>query len=139
MLIEALKVINQRIGQLDGFGLLRFQRLQVRHAHLIGDNLHGHRQVERAVVRVRGNRDVVVTLLQLFIGQPNALAAKHQRYRRLLALCDAFQPAFTRVKHRPRQRTRTGAGADDQATAGNSFIKGINNFGIANHIAGTGG
>ena len=77
-------------------------------------------------------------LLQLVVGQANALAAEHQRNRCLFSLRDTFQAAFTRIEHWPRQRARTGAGTDNEAAAGQRFVKGIDDLGVADHVAGSG-
>ena len=79
---------------------------------------------------------MVVTLLQFVVGQANALAAKHQRHRRMLAFGDAFQAAFAGIEHRPRQRAGARAGANHQATARQRFIKGIDDLRVANDVAG---
>ncbi|MNY73897.1 hypothetical protein D3C86_2127920 [compost metagenome] len=83
MTIETLQVVHQRIRRLFRCSLgLFFLGRQPRHTHFIGDNLHCHRQVQRAVFRVRGNRHVIVTFLQFVVGQTHTLTAKHQRNRR---------------------------------------------------------
>jgi hypothetical protein len=54
----------------------------------------------------------------------------------MLRFGDAFQAAFARVEHRPRQRTGARAGPHHEATARQRFIKGINDLRIANDVAG---
>ena len=141
MVVESLQIVHQRVRRL--FMLNRRLRLLLRrqpgHPHFIGDNLHRHRQVQRAVLRVGGDRHVIVALLQFIVGQTNALAAKDQRHRRMLTFGDAFQTAFARVEHRPRQRAGARAGANHQATACQRFIKGIDNLRVADHVAGARG
>lgn len=82
---------------------------------------------------------MVVALLQFIIGQPDAFAAEHQRHRRVFAFVHRAHAAFTRLQHRPRQGARTCAGAHHRATAGDGVIEGVDNSGVADHVAGTGG
>ena len=81
---------------------------------------------------------MVVTLLQLFVSQADAFTAKYQRNRRMLRFGDAFQTAFARIEHRPRQRAGARAGPHDEATARQRFIEGVDDVGIANDVAGPG-
>ncbi|MNB89784.1 hypothetical protein D3C75_368300 [compost metagenome] len=137
MTVETLQVVHQRIRGLFRLGVGRvFLSCQPRHTHFVGDNLHGHRQVQRAVLRIGGNRDMIMTFLQFIIGQAHAFATKHQCDGGMFGFADAFQPAFTRIEHRPRQRTRARAGADHQATAGQGFVQGIDDLRVADHVAG---
>ena len=137
MTIKTLQIIDQRIRRLFMLDLLAiFLSCQPGHAHFIGNNLNRHRQVQRTVFRVRGNRDMIMAFLQLFIGQANTLTTKNQRHRGICRFSDAFQTAFARVEHRPRQRAGTCAGAHHQATTSQRFVERIDDVSITNHIAG---
>src|SRR5690606_39514325 len=71
-------------------GMLR-QRLalgceEMRHADLVTDDLHSGCEVEGAVFRVGRYVDVVVTLVQLFIGKATVLPPEDHRHLMLASL-----------------------------------------------------
>ena len=113
--------LNQRLLQMTikRFQLIRSNRLFIRiddrrlfnrppllgqpsHAHLVSQHLHSRRQIQRAERRIRGNVHMIMTALQLLIGQAGIFTAKHQRHlRTLLRLLARGNTTLAWLQHRP--------------------------------------
>ena len=83
------------------------------HPHLVGQHLNRRRQIQRTERRVRGNVHMVMTALQLLIGQAGILTTKHQGdLRALPRLLTSRYTTLARLQHRPGNMPIPGAGAE---------------------------
>ena len=83
---------------------------------------------------------VVVTSLQLVVGQAGVFTTEHQR--NLLALPGAFHcfaAAFAGVEHRPGQAATAGTGTDHQGAAHQGLFEGGDHLRACQHIISAGG
>ncbi|MNC30752.1 hypothetical protein D3C75_790450 [compost metagenome] len=80
---------------------------------------------------------MVVTLLQLIVGEAGAFTAKHQGDRVRRSLHHQLLTRFAGIQHGPAQGPRAGTGADDQATIGDGLIERRHDAGVDQHIAGS--
>lgn len=114
-------------------------RAQQLHARFVGQHLHRGRQIERAERRVGGDMHRRVAELQLFVGQPGALAAEHQRHLGPLA-CLGHRPGggIGRQVLLQLHAAGTGGTAQHQAAIGHGLGQGGHHRGVAEHVLGTG-
>ena len=94
------------------------------HHELIGDDLHGHGDIQRTVVGVCGNLHEVMAEGEFLIRQARTLPAEQQCHLRTgCGTPGGKGSAFTRVDHRPAHRALARARADHQLTVPDGFCK----------------
>ena len=83
---------------------------------------------------------VIVTALQLVIGQASVLAAKYQRhFRALLDLFHTRTAALARIKHRPGNVPIAGTGTQHQAATDECLFQRGHHLGVLQNIVRPGG
>ena len=101
---------------------------------LVAHHLHGHRQVEGWIGRVRGNHEVRGAALKLRIGEAARLAPKQDRRGFGGGLGGELPGRRLGVGAGPRDASGAGAGAKHPRAIGDRVIQRVHHGGVRHHI-----
>ena len=106
------------------------------HMQFVGDNLHRHGQIQRAIRRAGGNGQMQVAAHQLGPGQTVVFAPEQHGHLGLARGARDVRRGAPGVQHRPGDTPILGAGRDHQATVGDGLIEAVHHARVVQHLGG---
>ena len=117
----------------------RFVLRTARTPGLVGDELHGHREVQRGVLGVRRDPQQQVRERELVVGQPRALVAEQQRDRSAVRMRDDPGRALAHIAHAEVLIAVARSGRGDQAAVADRLLQTVDDACPAQQVVGAGG
>ena len=133
------RVISAALASGTSCGAICRRARAAREPQLVGEHLHRHREIERAVARIGRNRRQQIAAGELDVGQPDALRAEHDGGIAGTAGLHDLRGAVARLDQIEGQMPLPRAGADHQAAIGDRVGEVLVHARRFQHVVGTRG